>query len=87
MARQPVQQNNMEKFPWIQRERYMELMGKLPEEFSEKSEGYKQWKYNPRTKEGREYFSATFSRLQELYADKEQARKSKKEARNKAKRA
>ena len=85
MAREPIQQNNMEKFPWIQRERYIEEMGRLPEELE--GEAAIQWRYNPRTKESREYFNATFGWLKKLHANKEQARKSEKKARNQKKRA
>jgi len=93
VAREPIQQNNMEKFPWIQRRYYLEqkivdlggILPELPEEFPEDSEAAIQWRYNPRTKESREYFNATFGWLKKLHANKEQARKSEKKARNQKK--
>lgn len=86
MAREPIQQNNMEKFPWIQRERY-ELSTKKSavEKYQGDTEAAIQWRYNPRTKESREYFNATFGWLKKLHANKEQARKSEKKARNQKK--
>ena len=68
-GRSKIAQNNMEAWPWIQRDRYLKEVCPCPDEHPEGSEAYEQFAYNPRTKKGRELI-AEIKRNQALSSGK-----------------
>lgn len=67
--------------PWIQKEEYLKNVGYLPKEYEIGSEGYKQFSYNPRTKESREYLASLgFRKIDALKSKPKKKSYSKKKA-------